>query len=164
MVYLSLGSNLGDRRKFLFEATQEIENLIGKITLKSSIYETEAWGKKDQGDFLNMVIALESDLSPSVILDNILAIEKQLGRKRIIKWGERCIDIDILFIDKQIIALAPRLVVPHPMLIFRKFVLVPLQEIVPDFIHPQLNKNISEILQELEDESLVEKIGELEDI
>ncbi|RZK48862.1 MAG: 2-amino-4-hydroxy-6-hydroxymethyldihydropteridine diphosphokinase [Pedobacter sp.] len=161
MIYLSLGSNLGNRMKYLLDALHLISQDIGDICECSQVYETEAWGKKDQPDFLNLAIGVKTRLNPVDLLESILKIEVQLGRERIVKWGERCIDIDILFYENEIIALAPRLVVPHPLLIFRKFVLLPLVEIAPNYIHPQFKKSIQEILLTIEDESIITPIGNI---
>jgi len=140
-IFLLLGSNLGNREMFLKQAAAGLEQEVGTIVKTSSVYETQAWGKTDVPDYLNQVLLLNTAFTPQVVLGKILAIEKKLGRERTEKWGSRTIDIDILFYDDQVIN-EPDLVVPHPQLHLRKFVLEPLAEIAPDFVHPVLNKNI----------------------
>lgn len=126
--YLSLGSNLGDREKFLKKAISEIKK-IAKIIQKSKIYETSPVGYKNQGDFLNMVIKIETDINPQELLKKIQKIEKDLGRERKIKNGPRTIDIDILIYENTIVD-EPDLKIPHPRMYERKFVLVPLLELL----------------------------------
>ena len=150
IVYLSLGSNIGNRTKYLNDALQLIEEKIGKIEKKSSVYETEPWGKTDQPMFLNMTILVNSTLLPELLLIQILEIEQTLGRIRIEKWSERVIDIDILFFNNDIIN-QPDLVIPHPFLHQRRFVLEPLNEISPNLIHPVLEKTINELLENFPD-------------
>lgn len=130
-VVLSLGSNLGDRKEWLRLA---IQRLSQRYTVKqiSSLYETAAWGKTDQADFLNLVVELETDDSPRALLQTIQTIEQELERKRLERWGPRTIDIDILFYNDEEIN-EPDLVVPHPRLWERAFVLIPLLEIAPNF-------------------------------
>jgi 2-amino-4-hydroxy-6-hydroxymethyldihydropteridine diphosphokinase len=150
IVYLSLGSNIGNRLKYLNDALELIEEKIGKIQNISSIYETEPWGKTDQPNFLNMTACIHSMLLPEVVLKSILEIEQLLGRIRIEKWRERIIDIDILFYNDEIINL-PELIVPHPNMQDRQFVLVPLNEIAPSFYHPVLQCTINELLLKCSD-------------
>lgn len=126
--YLSLGSNLGDRESLLKKALSEIKK-IAKITKKSKIYETSPVGYKHQGNFLNMVIKIETNLSPQVLLEKLQKIEKELGRERKIKNGPRTIDIDILTFEDTIVD-EPNLKIPHPGMYQRKFVLVPLLELL----------------------------------
>lgn len=155
--YILLGSNLGDSKKYISDALIEIEKEIGFIQAKSSLYQTAAWGKIDQPDFINQVVHVVTNLSPEATLQTILNIEIKLGRQRIEKWGSRTIDIDILFIDNQLINTAD-LIVPHPFLHLRKFTLLPLKEIIPDFIHPTFNKSITQLLDELDDNLPVKKV------
>lgn len=129
LVYLSLGSNLGERCDYLRRAITMLDEHY-TIVAVSSVYETAAWGKTDQPDFLNLVLALETPADPFTLLDTIQAIETELGRVRRERWGERTIDIDILFFGDQVID-QPRLSVPHPRLWERAFVLRPLYEIAP---------------------------------
>lgn len=155
--YILLGSNLGDSKKYISDALVEIEKEIGIIQAKSSLYQTAAWGKNDQPDFINQVVHVITKLSPEALLQSILSIEIKLGRERIEKWGSRTIDIDILFIDNQVIK-TENLVVPHPFLHLRKFTLLPLIEIIPEFIHPIFDKSVSQLLDELDDDLSVRKV------
>ena len=145
IVFILLGTNLGDRLKNLKSATDFIEKEIGVILIKSKIYETEPWGVIDQPNFLNQVLKIKTKLTPEVCLKNCLSIENEMGRERLRKWGERLIDIDMLFYnDLKINTLD--LILPHPRLHERNFTLVPLEEIAPDFIHPIMNKSMFELL------------------
>jgi 2-amino-4-hydroxy-6-hydroxymethyldihydropteridine diphosphokinase len=149
-VFLSLGSNLGNRTENLLMAQKLIEEKIGKIRSKSSIYETAAWGITEQTAFLNQVLEIETIFSPIAVLHLVLKIEKNMGRIRKIKWGERSIDIDVLYYNNEIIA-TENLIVPHPFLQERKFVLVPLCEIAPAFIHPKLKQSNLELFEKCKD-------------
>ena len=142
--YLHLGSNVGDRLGNLLKAKFLIQRKIGHIYLLSQVYETAAWGKTDQAPFYNQAIQVRTEMTAREALDTIHEIENQLGRQRNEHWGPRTIDIDILFFENEIIN-TPKLTLPHPRLHERNFVLVPLMEIVPDFIHPVLNKSIKEL-------------------
>ncbi|MBS1774400.1 MAG: 2-amino-4-hydroxy-6-hydroxymethyldihydropteridine diphosphokinase [Bacteroidetes bacterium] len=143
--YLLLGSNEGNRIDWLNKAMAALEQSIGKIVAKSSLYETAAWGKEDQPDFLNMALCIETQLSPQQLLQSILQTEIQLGRHRTVKWGQRTIDIDILFYGNEVID-TPDLKVPHPYIQERRFALVPMNEIAPELLHPILQKTIAELL------------------
>lgn len=147
---LHLGSNEGNRLKNLQDAIKLIESNIGEICKQSAIYETEAWGVKEQEDFLNMVVKIKSQQSPHALLKQINEIEEELGRTRFKKWGSRIIDIDILFYENECIK-DEKLTIPHPYLEKRNFVLVPLNEIAADLVHPILNKKISVLLKESKD-------------
>ena len=153
-VYLQLGSNIGDRLDNLDQSIKIITERIGNVLEKSSVYESTPWGVENQRNFLNQVIFVESNFDPYTILDLVLQIEKDMGRIRIEKWGERIIDIDILFIDDLIIE-SENLCIPHEFVAKRKFVLQPMCEIAPGFIHPKLNKTISQLLEECIDEEKV---------
>lgn len=152
-VYLLLGSNLGNRIQNLKEATDALSQHF-KITNSSKTYETEAWGKTDQGTFLNQVLAVETDESPTKVLQICQQIEQKLGRVRKEKWGERTMDIDILYFDSQIVNL-PNLLIPHPQIQFRKFTLIPLAEIAPNLKHPTLKLSQMELLNQCSDNSKV---------
>lgn len=141
---LLLGSNLGDRVAFLEAAIEGIAATCGKIVQRSSIYESEVWGSADQNDYLNIAVVLQTTLSPEALLQCCQQIEKANGRERTGKWAARTLDVDILFYDDQIIDL-PHLQIPHPLLHERRFVLIPLAEIIPDFRHPQNGFSVQEM-------------------
>lgn len=149
-VFLGLGSNLGNREENLLKAQKLIDKKVGKVHSKSSIYETAAWGITEQNAFLNQVLEIETVFSPDAVLHLLLKIEKNMGRIREIKWGERSIDIDVLYYNNEIIS-TENLVVPHPFIQERKFVLVPLCEIAPVFIHPKLKQSNLELLEKCQD-------------
>jgi 2-amino-4-hydroxy-6-hydroxymethyldihydropteridine diphosphokinase len=149
-VYLLIGGNMGDRLKNLSESTGWIEKEVGTIVKKSSIYKTAAWGVTDQPSFLNQVLFVSTKLSAEDVLKTILSIEEKMGRKRVEKMGPRTIDIDILFYNDEIISL-PNLSVPHAHIANRRFVLEPLAEIAPSFVHPVLQKNVAEVLKDCPD-------------
>jgi 2-amino-4-hydroxy-6-hydroxymethyldihydropteridine diphosphokinase len=155
-IYLLLGSNLKNPAEQLSIARKLIVAEIGEIIKTSSLYATAAWGNSNQPDFLNQVIIVQSDFSASYTMETILTIEANMGRIRTQKNAPREIDIDILFFNNDIINL-PELVVPHPLLQERKFVLIPLNEIVPDFIHPILLKTTQELLEICTDNLDVQK-------
>lgn len=155
-VFLLLGSNLGTRELFLQQAIESISVQVAPVQLASSVYETQSWGKTDEPDYLNQVLMLQTDLSAQDVLEKILGIELQMGRKREVKWGSRIIDIDILFCGNAVIH-EFNLVVPHPELYKRSFTLIPLAEIAPDFIHPVFKKNILQLKDELKDNLIVKK-------
>lgn len=155
--YLLTGSNIGDSQAHLLEALKHIEEQIGEVLAISSVYKTEPWGNKNQQDFLNQVLEVHSSLIPEEVLERILAIEQQMGRNREVKWEPRVIDIDILFAgDLQI--QTPELQIPHPLLHERRFTLLPMSEIAPDFVHPVFQQTIAELLLSCKDTSLVEKL------
>ena len=145
-IYLQIGSNIGDRNHYIDEAKKQIEKKIGKIHASSIIYETQAWGIRSQRDFLNVVIKVSTNFDPNKILKISQQIESDLGRIRKEKWGERCIDIDILFINNEIIKLK-NLTVPHPHIQDRKFILRPLCDIASNLKHPIIKKDIKELLE-----------------
>ncbi|NDC30320.1 MAG: 2-amino-4-hydroxy-6-hydroxymethyldihydropteridine diphosphokinase [Bacteroidetes bacterium] len=157
IVVLLLGSNMGDSLACLKTAIHHIENRLSPIIMASSLYKTAAWGKVNQADFYNQVVAIKSSLTPEEILTITLDIEMQMGRERIEKWAERVIDIDILFYGNDIID-NPNLKVPHPYLHVRRFTLIPLQEILPQFVHPVFNKTIDTLLDNCSDIGKVEKL------
>lgn len=148
IVYLALGSNMGNRLANLKAA---INNVTPQMTVKkkSSVYETPPWGFKEQDAFLNQVIKVKTSLAPEPLLRHLKRLEVALGRVPNFQNGPRLIDIDILFFDNMIIE-TPPLIVPHPRLHERAFVLVPLAEIEPDFIHPILQKSVSKLLEDLD--------------
>ena len=151
IVFLLLGTNLGDRKKNLTVARNGIEAAVGSIIKISSIYQTAAWGKTDQPEFLNQALGVETLLSPYTLLDEVLKIEIDMGRRREEKWGERIIDIDILLYEDQMVN-SHRLTIPHLELQNRRFALVPLTEIAATVTHPVFQKTIQELLELCPDE------------
>ena len=150
VAYISLGSNLGDRILFLKEARNFIKSNIGNIIVESKIYETAAWGNTNQPNFLNQILETETKLSPKQLLEACLNIEKKLGRTRVKIWDQRTIDLDILFYDKHIVQ-HENLTIPHPYMHLRNFILVPMNEIAPDFVHPVLEFSMSQLLEKCPD-------------
>jgi 2-amino-4-hydroxy-6-hydroxymethyldihydropteridine diphosphokinase len=149
-IFLGTGTNLGDRRQNLVRANELIEKKAGPIIQQSSVFKTDAWGITDQPFFYNQVIQITTELPPESLLDVLLTIEKTMGRERIQKWGTRLIDIDLLFYhQKQMIS--EKLILPHPFIQERNFVLAPMAEMAPDFVHPVLRKTIKTLLEESKD-------------
>lgn len=156
-VYFSIGSNKGNRSQLINEAIDKIDISVGRVELKSSIYETQSWGFKSN-NFYNVCLLIESSLSVESIFNKILKIEKDMGRlKSGNKYSDRCIDIDILFVE-DIIVNSKNLIIPHPRLHLRKFVLTPMLDIAPDLIHPILNKSIKQLELECDDNDQPKKI------
>ena len=153
-VYLSLGSNIGDRAANISRALDALRDRSLRITRSSSLYETEPVEFLKQDWFLNSVVEAETDLPPQDLMEAILSVERSLGRQRRIPKGPRLIDIDILLYADSIIH-TPELDIPHPRLAFRRFVLVPFAEIGPGAIHPVLDKTIAELLSATPDRSAV---------
>lgn len=145
-----LGANTGDRFKSIKTAESFIDAEIGPIDIFSPVYETAPWGKTDQHAFLNRVVSGLTASDPAEIVSKSLAIEEKMGRKRMIKWEPRIIDIDLLFMDDQVLNSA-LVTVPHPMLHLRRFTLVPLFDIFPEFRHPVSGKTVRQLLEEVED-------------
>lgn len=142
--WLLLGSNLGDRMAHLKAASAEITAHAGVISRQSHVYETEAWGDRDQPDYFNQVLEISTPLSPQELLHCIQRIEEKFGRERNVQWAARTLDIDILFYNDQIIR-EEGLTIPHPHLHERNFTLIPLLEIAPLKRHPVLQQTVEEL-------------------
>jgi len=157
-VYLSLGSNRGDRISNLDKARISIEKKLGKIVAGSFLYETPPWKMKDETDFINQVLLLETIVPVEQVMDAIIQMEERMGRVRTQKkYESRIIDIDILFFNGEIIH-TDKLVIPHPLMQQRRFVLEPMAEIAPEFVHPVFKKNILRLLEECSDKSNIKKL------
>ena len=154
---MHLGSNIGDRKVHIARAIQMIEESIGPIWASSAYYETEAWGKGDQDDFINIALEVEHYMTPNQILKTVNRIEDDLGRERKEKWGARTIDIDIIFVE-DIVVDTDKLTLPHKWMEKRNFVLYPMVEIAESFIHPVLNKTLAELLEECEDTTKITRL------
>lgn len=152
--YLLLGTNDGAREKNLQKAKELIEKECGKIIRGSSVYETEAWGLKEQNSFLNEAVSISTLLDANSLLTALKNIEVQTGRTETVKWGPRVIDIDILFYGNETVSDAD-LKIPHPFIAERRFTLIPLNEIAGEFVHPILKKTIDELLVACKDKSEV---------
>ena len=150
-VFIITGGNIGDRMKNLETAEKMIEQQIGNIIQTSKIYETEAWGINDQPSFYNQVLIVETNFSADKVIKKILKIEEDMGRVRTIKNAARNIDIDILFFNDDIVN-EENLTIPHPQMINRRFVLMPLNEIASAKNHPVYNKSVAQLLAECKDE------------
>lgn len=152
--YLLLGSNLGDRAQYLEKAKEDLKAYGIEILEASSLYETEAWGSESInetiGAHLNQVIKIKGDFLPHSLLSVTQSIEHAHDRKRAVKWGNRTLDIDILYYGQEIIQ-SEHLIIPHPQIQHRRFTLVPLVEVAKDFKHPLLNLTQSELLMQCSD-------------
>lgn len=152
-IYLSLGSNLGDRAYNLQNAISRLDSMV-KIVSQSSIYETEPWGYPDQPAFLNQVVKANTSLEPTELLVFLKETEVSLGRQETFRFGPRLIDLDILFYDDLILD-TPKLTIPHPRIAERAFVLIPLAEIAPELRHPINKKTIQELKTSVDSGSIV---------
>jgi len=148
-VYLLLGSNEGDRKYLLGKAIDAIST-FGTVVKRSSLYETAAWGLETQPEFLNMVLEVHTELSAEAVLNKIQQTENNLGRQRKVLWGQRTLDIDILFFNDEIID-TENLKVPHPYMQERRFTLAPLSEIAGSLVHPILRLSIEQLMENCED-------------
>ena len=155
--YLITGGNIGSRQEELNYAARLIQERCGTIIDRSSLYETAAWGKTDQESFLNQALVLETTLNARDLLNEILYIENLMGRDRVEKYGPRIIDIDIIFFNHQVIR-ENGLIIPHPEMAKRRFVLEPLNQVIPAYIHPIYYKTVSELLDQCDDSLPVKKI------
>ncbi len=143
-VLLSLGTNLGERRQNLRRAVRALDEEMA-VTAVSPVYETEPWGEPDQPDFLNICLAATTTQPPRQLLKSIKQIEQDLGREESYRWGPRLIDIDIIFYDDVVVA-EKGLNIPHARLAERAFVLTPLADVAPDWVHPITGKTVVEML------------------
>lgn len=157
-VTLIIGGNEGDRLDLLKQAVALIAE-FAEIVKFSSIYQSESWGGVAENDFLNQILIVKTPATPMAFLAQLQSIEIALGRRRDIHWGNRTMDIDILYWEDEVIHL-PELKIPHPLLDQRRFVLVPLVEIMPDFIHPIIKKNQESLMASCVDKSRVELFEE----
>ncbi|MCF8234806.1 MAG: 2-amino-4-hydroxy-6-hydroxymethyldihydropteridine diphosphokinase [Bacteroidales bacterium] len=158
-VYFSLGSNLGNRKQMLSKARELIESRISKIEKASSVYESEAWGFNSDKPFLNQVIKISTALPAIDILHEIQKIESKLGREKTEPgYKSRLIDIDILLYGDQVIRIEDELIIPHPLMSDRLFVLHPLAEVDTDLKHPEFNKTIGQMLEDCRDTSWITKL------
>lgn len=148
IAYIGIGSNLGNRQKNCLRAIELLEKEGVVIKKRSSMYETDPWGVKDQPRFINMAIEIETGLKPKDILRTLKNVERELGREESFKWGPRSIDLDILLFDDLILK-EDDLEIPHPLMHERDFVLKPLCEIAPDRIHPLLKVRICDLMRKL---------------
>ena len=152
--YLLIGGNMGDREHYLEAAREEISRSCGLISRRSAVYQTEAWGLKEQAPFLNQALELQTELEALPLLRCLLQIEEALGRVREEKYGPRFIDLDIIFYNEAVLQ-QPGLTVPHPQMQYRRFVLQCLCDLIPSFVHPTLRLTVAELLQRCEDPSQV---------
>ena len=149
-VYLIIGGNLGNRMQNIRMCQQELQVYLGPIVSQSSLYETAAWGNTSSPSYLNQVLFFQTDKTPETVLAICLQIEQRMGRHRTTKWASREIDIDILFYDQEIIE-QDHLKIPHPHAHQRRFVMTPMKELAPNFIHPSFQKTMETLWQECPD-------------
>ena len=148
VAYIGIGSNVGKRKENCYRALALLKQKGIKITKMSSFHETEPWGYKNQPSFLNMVIEAETKLGARDLLETLQQIEKKLGREKSFKWGPRTIDLDILLFDNMSVQ-EKDLMIPHPLMHKREFVLKPLCEITPALRHPVLKVSVQKLLEQL---------------
>ena len=155
IAYIGIGSNMGDRQSNCQQAI-ELLSEAGRVTGASSLYYTEPVGYKEQEDFINAAAALDTDLTPTALLALCHSIEDRMGRTRTVRWGPRTIDLDILLFGDKVMNQAD-LIIPHPMMATRKFVLAPLVELAPEVLHPLLQKTVAQLFREIENSHTVVK-------
>ena len=159
-VFVLLGSNLGDRELLVNQACKMMGERCGEIVAKSRLYESEPWGFRAEHWFLNQVVKMETSLSPDALMTELLAIEKELGRDRTTPhegYVSRPIDLDILYFGDKIIE-TQLVTAPHPRLHQRRFTLLPLCDVAPDFVHPTLKKTNLQLLDECQDTGIVKTL------
>lgn len=156
-VFLIIGGNLGNKEKNLATARNLIGQKTGIVKELSTIYQTEAWGVLNQPVYYNQIIEILTEMNAGELMKSLLSIEQQMGRIRNERFGARTIDIDILFFNDEIHN-TQDVTIPHPRLQERRFVLEPLHEIAPEFVHPVFQKTIAELLNELNDNTAVKKL------
>jgi len=162
-LYLLNGSNIGNRLQNLNRAVELLSEFWGAPKKISEVYETKAWGREDQPNFYNQAVHFLTPYKPETILDTVKNIEQQIGANHKERWAARTIDIDIIFYS-DLIFKSERLQIPHKLMHLRNFVLYPLAEIAPDFVHPQFELNIQQLLQNSTDELKVQKLNAVNEI
>ncbi len=158
--FLLLGSNVGNKLNWLKQAITSIEKEVGFIEKISSVYETEAWGNTNQDSYYNILVVVKTDLPPLSLLEATQKIEQACERNRIVHWGPRTMDIDILFYD-DLVFQNEHLSIPHQLIQERRFVLVPLFEIAPSWVHPKLKIDIATLISITKDNSNVMNLGDI---
>mgnify|MGYP006284955709 CR=1 FL=1 len=155
-----LGSNMGNRHRMLEDAARHIDSKAGQVVQRSSLYETEPWGFEAEQQFLNQVLIVDTEREPQALMDQLLSIEKEMGRERALPGGgyaSRIIDIDILFYDDRVID-RDRLKIPHPALHKRRFTLMPLHEVAPNLVHPVFGQTVTRLLHDCPDNATVRRL------
>jgi 2-amino-4-hydroxy-6-hydroxymethyldihydropteridine diphosphokinase len=157
-VYLSLGTNLGNKKKNLVRIAKRLSEAGMEVIRSSGIYRSPAWGYRSENDYYNQCLACTSDQAPEVLMEQILSLEKAMGRKRGGEgYADRIIDVDMLFYDDLVMD-RTGLTLPHPRIQERLFVLLPMNELAPDLVHPRLGMRIRDLLEAVEDNGTVERL------